>query len=298
MTSEFLRASQHAYGWVTAISGSANTRSAYLTDIQAFFSWLKIAGVASPLLATEAMISEYIASLTEASRGESVVRRSLSAIRSYYQFLADDGHVVSNPAAAVQHPPVIQGALQILSVGDAERILDGAHRRAREAKPGSAKAISLARSAAMLETLYSGGLEVSELCALPSSLDLSRAGIHQLQIGNGARRSVIINARALDAIRFWRDAINQYGSASDAWLFHSVRYNTRPIARTQMHRDCAEAAEHAGIKLGFGVSPAVLPDSMVVHLLQRGMPIMHVAQLLGYTDMTPMARFIQDLQPN
>lgn len=194
MTSEFLRASQHAHGWVTAIGGSSNTRSAYLADIQAFFSWLKIAGVASPLLATGAMVSEYVASLTEASRGESVVRRSVSAIRSYYQFLADNGHVVSNPAAAVQRPPVIKGALQILSVRDTERMLDGAHRRAKEAKPGSAKAISLARSAAMLETLYSGGLEVSELCALPSSLDLSRAGLHQVQT-DGARRSVIINAR-------------------------------------------------------------------------------------------------------
>lgn len=292
MSSEFHRAWQHARALMTAMSGSSATRAAYAADIEAFFAWLEASGAASPLHATKPMVSDYIAYLNAAGCGDSVIRRAVSAIRSFYQFLVDNGHADRNPAKGLSRPAVVQRSLAVVSVEQVVQILDGAHRRARDAKPGSLKAVSFARIAAMLETLYSGGLEVSELCALPGHLDLGSVGLHQVR---SAGRYVIINRRAKEAIRVWRDAMKAYGTISDEWLFHSVRDSSRPIARSQMHRDTVEAAELAGVRARFGISPAVLRDSMVVHLLEAGMPVMYLAQMLGYKDMAPMARFIEAL---
>ena len=155
------------------------------------------------------------------------------------------------------------------------------------------KAVSLARTAAMLETLYSCGFEVSDLCALPADFADRASGAHRLRGADGNDHLRIINDRSVDAIKYWRECMATYGEASKRWLFHSVRNGDIPVSRSQMHRDCEEAAVMAGLDPGFRVSPQVIRESLAAHLIERQMPIADVAHLLGYADLKSLDRFVK-----
>lgn len=278
---------------LVAQSTSPLTIKSYRSDIRLYLDWVRVSGLASPFVADKGTIEGFLIELRTSGRGQSSIRVSHSAIRSYYKFAINCGWTDKNPARDVPRLVVSEKPLEVLSVEQTIRLLDCTHERAREARPGSIKAVSFARTAAMLETMYSGGFSVSDLCALPASVLDHGPGVVDVKAPTGEMQPRIINRRAIDAISIWRASMEKYGAASEEWLFHAVRNPSQPVTRQQLHKDCQDAARYAGLPSTNSVSPITLKESLVVHLLQRGMPVSHLAQMFGYTELISIKRFVQ-----
>lgn len=127
---------------------------------------------------------------------------------------------------------------------------------------------------AILMTIYSGGLRVSEACnLLIEDIDSAQMVIHVR--GKGRRdRYVMLSARLLDALRdYWRHKRPRR-------ILFPGRHPTVPISRNAVRYVCARAAQRAGIRKH--VTPHTLRHSFATHLLQAGVDLRHIQLLLGH----------------
>ncbi len=211
---------------------------------------------------------------------KATIARKLAAVRSFFRYLRKIGAVAENPAAAVRTPKHGKPMPVYLTVDDMFRMLD---------QPQPDDVLGL-RDRAMLETLYSTGVRVSELAGLNvEDVDARNGLIRVLGKGN-KERSVPIGRKALDAIDAYRRAradLNGGMSADRGALFlnkNMGRLTTRSIARV-VHR----LARSCGLPVP--VSPHALRHSYATHLLDAGADLRAVQELLGHSSLSTTQRY-------
>lgn len=211
---------------------------------------------------------------------KSSIARKLAAIRSFFRYLRKLHLVEENPAEAVRTPKHAKPLPVYLSVDEMFRMLDNV----------AAKGISGLRDRAILETLYSGGVRVSELAGLDMEhLDLRNGLIRVL--GKGRKERVVpIGAKAREAITAYREALSvQLGAGAPAggavFLNRNLgRLTTRSIARVvdKFARACG---------LAVPVSPHAFRHSFATHLLDAGADLRAVQELLGHRSLSTTQRY-------
>jgi integrase/recombinase XerD len=127
--------------------------------------------------------------------------------------------------------------------------------------------------------LYSSGLRVSELLALRADdLDLDRRLV-RVRRGKGAKdRYTLYAETAADAVARYR-ALH----APQHYLFPGVRPD-RPLSSRSVQKVIAAAAKRAGIEKR--VTPHTLRHSFATHLLENGIDVRHIQELLGHASLT------------
>jgi site-specific recombinase XerD len=138
------------------------------------------------------------------------------------------------------------------------------------------------RDRALLELLYAAGLRISEAVALSTDqLDLDGRSLRVL--GKGKKvRVVPFHARAADALRDWlavRDALTRPGAAEARLVFLADRGG--PLSARSARRIVERAAKQGAV--GRHVHPHQLRHSFATHLLERGLDLRHIQELLGHT---------------
>src|SRR3954464_8325135 len=135
---------------------SANTVEAYLRDLRRMGEFATSRGIRDPAQLTRVLLREFVFVLKDLGLSPSSIRRSVSAIRTYYGFLLGEGRVRDDPSDRLESPRRGRVLPETLSVPEVEALL------------GSAKVEQpLAwRDRALLELAYGAGLRVSELCSL------------------------------------------------------------------------------------------------------------------------------------
>lgn len=206
---------------------------------------------------------------------KSTVARKLATLRSFYKFLVRRSYLTANPVAPIRTPKQDKRLPKCLEVEQIERLL---------ANPDTSTLLG-ARDRAMLETLYSTGMRVSELIALNiEDVDLS-ANVVRIS-GKGKKRRVIpLGPGAVRTILHFLDLRRnntRAGQFDQSALFinkHGQRLSTRSVRR-KLDKYLLEAG------LDLSVSPHTLRHSFATHMLQRGADLRSVQEMLGHQSLS------------
>jgi integrase/recombinase XerC len=218
-------------------------------------------------------LRRYVSALHEAGYAKSSVARHLAALRSFFRFAQREGLVDHNPAKPLRNPRPDRKLPHFLTTAEISRLL--------QAPPADTPLGR--RDRALLETIYSAGLRVSELVAInDQDLDLE-AGLVRVR-GKGRReRLAPLGRYALRAIRRWLAHRAAPRRAADSTPLFVNRFGTRLTTRS-VARALEKHLRHTG--LDRRTSPHTLRHSFATHLLDRGADIRSVQELLGHRNLT------------
>jgi integrase/recombinase XerD len=158
---------------------SRHSIDAYEDDIRKLASFSEsFIGSASPLSLTPAQLGKFNQWIATSGLSPSSQSRIISGVRGFYQFLLLERHLKQNPAELLESPRIPRKLPEILSVEEIDLMLSAIDRSTMEGE----------RNAAILETLYSCGLRVSELIGLKiSDLRLKKGFVRVTGKGNKER---------------------------------------------------------------------------------------------------------------
>ena len=208
---------------------------------------------------------------------KSTVARRLAAVRSFGKFLCRGGVISANPAEALRGPRPDRKLPHFLSVDDVARLL---------AAPPAADPLGR-RDRAILETLYSAGVRVSELSGM-NQADVDLAGGVFVVRGKGRKeRLALLGAPAVAAIQMWlTDRAAIVGQLPEGKRPDAVFVNRRGTRLTvrSVGRMLEKHLKAAG--LDPRTTPHTLRHSFATHLLDAGADIRGVQELLGHKSLT------------
>jgi integrase/recombinase XerC len=221
------------------------------------------------------LVRSFVAWLHEQGYAKSTVARRLAAVRSFGKFLCRQGVMTENPAKGLRGPRLDKKLPHFLTLADVQKLLvappeaDWAGRRDR----------------AILETLYSAGIRVSELVGLDvPDADLND-GIITVRGKGKKERLALLGPNARGAVSRWLEdrshLLEKAGKDSPAVFLNKVggRLTTRSIGRL-----LAKYLKTAG--LDPRTSPHTLRHSFATQMLDAGADIRGVQELLGHKSLT------------
>lgn len=219
----------------------------------------------------------YLAGLMERAQSPRTIARKLATLRSFYRFLVRDGSRPSSPMDGIRNPRMGRPLPSPLDVGATLELLDAPEGDGARAT----------RDRAFLELLYAAGLRVSEATGLSlDRLDLARRSVRVIGKGNKTR-DVPIHARAAAALGEWlalRPAL--LTQTSDPITRQRVFLADRggPLSDRSARRLVERAAKEGG--LGRHVHPHQLRHGFATHLLDRGLDLRLIQELLGHASIS------------
>ena len=260
---------------------AANTIEAYRRDLEETSDFLSSAKQ-SLIEADSNTIRMVIEDLSKRGFAASSQARHLSSLRQFYQFLYAEGYRTDDPTAIVAGPKRQRTLPKTLEVDAVGKMLDLAEDAAKS-EPETASAAK--RLHAMVETLYSTGLRVSELVALPETAARPDRQYILLKGKGGKERMVPLSAKSKTAIAVWITARNlDPVFAASPWLF-PANSDSGHVARQVFARELKSLGTRAGISAA-KLSPHVLRHAFASHLLQNGADLRVVQELLGHADIS------------
>ncbi|NJR13672.1 MAG: site-specific integrase, partial [Phyllobacteriaceae bacterium] len=187
---------------------SANTLEAYRRDLTEASSGLA-AGASALFSAGRDDLAAFAASMGKAGLSPATQRRRLSALRQFYRFLYAENLRGDNPTATLDAPAKAKSLPKTLSHAAISALLDRAGFEATQAPLQT----GTLRMLAMVETLYSTGLRVSELVSLPVRVARTRADLFIVRGKGGKDRMLPLSGPALmtlivvNTLAVWNDLL-------------------------------------------------------------------------------------------
>lgn len=255
---------------------SENSIAAYKNDIRKLADFMGATYPAvNPVQADHAMLMEFV-HLAARSGQEAVSQaRMISGIKAFYKYLLMENLLIDNPAELLESPKISRKLPDTLSKIEIAAIFDSIDLSTDEGT----------RNRAMLETLYSSGLRVSELTGLQISNIRNKHGFIRV-IGKGDKeRLVPIGSQALKFIGQYRDQIRihkKIDPKSRDILF--LNNSGKAISRISVFNIVKKSALKAGIIKS--ISPHTFRHSFATHLVENGADLRAVQEMLGHESIT------------
>jgi integrase/recombinase XerC len=229
----------------------------------------------SPAEVTPLDLRGYVSALHEAGYAKTSIARRLASLRTFYKFAQREGLADSNPAKPLRNPRPDRKLPHFLSTDELARLLE---------TPSATRPLGL-RDRAILETMYSAGLRVSETVGMnDGDLDLSE-GLVRIR-GKGRReRLAPIGSFAAKALARWLKVRNALQPGVDPGVNRAStpvftnKFGRRLTTRS-VHRMLLKYLKLSGLDLR--TTPHTLRHSFATHLLDRGADIRSVQELLGH----------------
>ncbi|MBN2455972.1 MAG: tyrosine recombinase XerC [Sedimentisphaerales bacterium] len=222
------------------------------------------------------MVRAYLAYLNQKQYSKATIARKLATLRSFYKFLVRRHKCHSNPIAAVRTPKQEKKLPHFLENDQVARLLE---------TPPMDNWLGV-RDRAMLETLYSTGIRVSELVGLNmDDVDFLGEVLHVR--GKGKKERIVpIGSSALRFIQHYIEFRNKRAQSNSNFdlrvLFvnkHGSRLSTRSVRRKM-----DKYLKMAG--LDPSISPHTLRHSFATHMLNNGADLRSVQELLGHQSLS------------
>jgi len=251
---------------------SANTIAAYRRDLLELEKFLNKKTIQR---ASFDDLKNYLSTISKTGLSSSTTARRVSSIKQFYQFLCSDKVREDNPTTSLDAPKNSSHLPKYLSEDEVDRLIRTSYED--ESSGGT-------RLTAMLEILYASGLRVSELIALKkSSFQKKSNGVYFLIIkGKGNKERIApLNKSATDAIKRY---LKVSKSDKETWLFPSSSKGGH-MTRQRMGQILKKLAIPANIDPN-KVSPHILRHSFASHLLNNGMDLRVLQELLGHSDIS------------
>lgn len=244
-----------------------NTVEAYLRDLRDFAHFILRMWDVEPRKVEPEMIERYLARLYDRGREKSSQARALSGIRSFYNYLMINDKVEASPVEFISAPKFGRHLPDVLTTDEIDRIIT-------VLDPSTPKGL---RDRAMIETLYSCGLRVSELISLRMS-DLFFGEGYLRVIGKGDKQRLVpVSALARDRIQLYLEQRRPWRAGEEIVFLNN---RGRKLTRVMVFTVIRQAAERAGIDKR--ISPHTFRHSFATHLLEGGAGIRQVQEMLGH----------------
>jgi integrase/recombinase XerC len=224
----------------------------------------------------------YLRFLGRKKMGRAGIHLRFSALRSFYKYLVRLGEAERSPIKNISLPKAAKRLPRFMTPHQMVDLLKAPEKELRRLRKNSESDVDeseFLRDAAILETIYSCGLRVSELCGLLAQ-DIN-LGEQLVRVrGKGKKeRMVPVGAPALQAIeRYWSALPNSPSSAEP--VFRAVPNCTRAVSPRVVQLRLKKYLEIAG--LDPALTPHKLRHSYATHMLDAGADLRSVQELLGH----------------
>lgn len=250
---------------------SDNTVDAYLTDVDKLYAFLLLENIHYADITTNDL-EQFSAGLHDIGIHPRSQARILSGIRSFYRYLVLEDYLPQDPTELLESPKIGLYLPDVLTVEEIDNLIGAIDRSTREGQ----------RNCAILETLYSCGLRVSELCNLKISDLYLKEGFIKVEGKGNKQRLVPISPRAIKEITNYFPYRNEgvVKPAYEDFVFISRR--GKNISRIMVFHIIKELAKQ--IKLKKTISPHTFRHSFATHLLEGGANLRAIQSMLGHED--------------
>ena len=271
--------------WETSIKGfksylqierslSDNSVQAYIRDIKKFASYAIPLNL-NELKITRENISDFLAELKDNNISARSQARIISGIKGYYKYLIMEDYIKFNPTELIESPKIGLKLPDTLSLIEIDKLIAAVDLSNSQGE----------RNRAILETLYSCGLRVSELINLQLSNIHFKEGYLKV-IGKGDKeRLAPIGGRALQYLKIYINEVRNHQSIKkghDDFVFLNNR--GAKITRVMIFLIIQKLSEIIGLKKK--ISPHTFRHSFATHLIEGGADLRAVQEMLGHESIT------------
>ena len=248
---------------------SDNTVSAYLADISKLFQFLKDEQI-HPFDVTLDNLETFSANLRDLGIQPRSQARILSGIRSFYHYLILEDYLQADPSELLESPQIGLHLPEILTLEEIDTLIESIDLSTNEGQ----------RNRTILETLYSCGLRVSELCNLKLSDLYLEEGFIKVEGKGSKQRLIPISPRAIRELQFYFLDRNQISIKKDYEDYVFISKRGKNISRITVFHIIKTLAEAIGMKKT--ISPHTFRHSFATHLLEGGANLRAIQCMLGH----------------
>jgi integrase/recombinase XerC len=245
-----------------------------------------VVGKLGPATVTDTMLAAdvnfiraFLATLDSHSYSGATMARKIATLRSFYRWLDRQGFIKSNPMLLVRTPRQTKRLPKAINVEQVEKLLSA---------PDDRDLLG-ARDRAILETLYSTGIRVSELVGINHG-DIDEPGQALIVRGKGRRERIVpLGTHAMAALTHYLKMLRQQsaegrGISTNAGMPLFINKHGGRLSTRSVRRKVSKYLVQAGLEPD--ISPHTLRHSFATHLLDNGADLRAVQELLGHQSLS------------
>jgi len=250
---------------------SVNTIEAYINDLNKLQAYLQAIGsTATPQEVTPAMLSDFVVYEGDQGMKARSQARMLSGVRAFYKYLLMDNLIDADPTRLVDYPKIGRKLPDVLTVQEIDALLDAIDLSQPDGQ----------RNRAMLETMYSCGLRVSELVGLHLSDLFFKEGFIKVKGKGGKERLAPISERAIHEINLYLPDRSKLTVVRGQEDFLFLNRRGKALSRVMVFTVIKNLAATIGLQKS--ISPHTFRHSFATHLVEGGADLRAVQEMLGH----------------
>ena len=271
--------------WETSIKGfksylqierslSDNSVQAYIRDVKKFANYAIPIGL-SELKVTRVDISTFLAQINQEDISSRSQARIISGIKAFYKYLIMEDYLKINPTDLIESPKIGLKLPDTLSLIEIDKIISAVDLSNKQGE----------RNRAILETLYSCGLRVSELVNLQLSNIHFKEGYLKVTGKGDKERLAPIGGRAIKYLTIYINEVRNHQEikkGNEDFVFLNNR--GAKLTRVMIFLIIQKLTERIGLKKK--ISPHTFRHSFATHLIEGGADLRAVQEMLGHESIT------------
>lgn len=255
---------------------ASNSIDAYLSDLAKLRQFFEIKEKEiSPLKVTQQDLTDFLEFIHELGMSPYSQARMISGLKAFYRFLIYEEVIEKDPTELLEAPKLGRKLPDTLDFPEIEALLAAIDLSTSEGT----------RNRAILETLYSSGLRVSELTELKISNVYEDIGFLRV-VGKGSKeRLVPIGREALKHIKIYQDHIRIHIPVKKGFEDHLfLNRRGKSLTRVMIFTIIKNLGQQIGLKKN--ISPHTFRHSFATHLIEGGADLRAVQEMLGHESIT------------
>ncbi|HBC30160.1 MAG TPA: hypothetical protein DC024_02780 [Clostridiales bacterium] len=260
---------------------SDNTINSYIYDVENFEEYLREDYDLELDETKKAHILTYLVALQKNGKSSSTISRTISALKNFFDFLKNEKLIKDNPAVSIHSPKQIKKKPSILTEEEVAQLMLLPDKNTFKGT----------RDLAMLELMYSSGINVSELISIKlAQINLS-AGI--ISIEGDKERIIPLSKYAKSAIDSYLNNFRDNKSIDDnEFLF--INISGEPISRQGIWKVLKSYKKKMNLEKE--LSPQILRNSFAVHMLSHGADLGTLQELMGLSSLGAAQNYINNVE--
>ncbi|MDE1524758.1 site-specific tyrosine recombinase XerD [Ligilactobacillus salivarius] len=253
---------------------SENTINSYGIDLKLFLEYLRENEIPSFKQVNKEVIVNYMQSEKNNNKANSSILRSVSSLRKFFQYLAQEKIIEKDPMLLIDTPKKKQHLPQVLTKEEVEKLLRS---------PNTGQVLGL-RDRAMLELIYATGLRISEIINLKlEDLHLTMGTLQTLGKGH-KERIVPVGDEAIKWVNRYLEEARPKLLKQKRSNYLFLNFHGNNLTRQGVWKNLKAEVRKAGIQKN--ITPHTLRHSFATHILENGADLRIVQELLGHADIS------------
>lgn len=258
---------------------SQNSIENYSYDIKKLVNYLKNNSINdSPISIDNETIKTFIYTISKTIKPRSQ-GRLISGLRNFFDYLVFENYRETNPMDLIESPKIGRKLPDTLTVADIDLLINTINTEYEYNTVNLGK-----RNLAIIETLYSCGLRVSELIALKLSDLFFEEGFIKVTGKGNKQRFVPIGETTQNYINNWLDIRSQINVTPESKDIVFLNYKGKQLTRAMIFTIIKQLVKKSGLKKT--VSPHTFRHSFATHLLENGADLRAIQMMLGHESIT------------